>query len=275
MADAPKTAVETEATPPPATQTVWEAGGGTRMALSFLFLLLLPFYVSIGPMLYQRFSRGLLVDGVWLAILAVAFTVIMTLLLSRLIQAVRCRVELREAAVKFVVPAVRRGPFSLFRFTSREIPYTDIAAVDTRSEVYGGTLAPVMLTSTRLTTRDGQHTVLGYTDRVDNSTDFPFPEIGAAIAARAGKSVQDHGMVHRSISKRLSGALSSAAENVPLDADAIASINAAHARSMKFAIGGLTALVLIGIAVDAFTAGRSTYANLGAWGGDPSVSKQR
>jgi hypothetical protein len=256
-------------------QTVWEAGGGTRIALSFIFLLLLPFYASIGPMLYQRFSRGLIVDGVWLSIMGLVFTVIMALILSRLVHAVRSRVELGESAVKLVLPAVKRGPFTLFRFTTREIPYADVATVDTRSEVYGGTLAPVMLTATRLTTKNGQHLVLGYTDRMERSTVFPFPEIGAAIAARAGTGVTDHGMVHRSLSKRISGALSTADENVPLQAAEIATINAAHARSMKLAIGGLVALVLLGIAIDVATAGRSTYANLGAWGGEATPARKK
>jgi hypothetical protein len=271
-----------EGAPPPAAargstlpRTVWEASGGTRIALSFVFLVLVPFYASIGPMLYQRISRGLVGDTIWLGLIGLAFTAIMVLILSRLIYAVRGRVELGETAVKLVLPAVRRGPFTLFRFNKREIPYADITAIDTRSEVYGGTLAPVMLTSTRLTTKDGQHLVLGYNDRLDRQTIFPFPEIGAAIAERAGTRVNDHGAVQRSISKRISGALSSAAENVPLDQGTIERINTAHARNVKYAIIGLVVLVVGGIAIDVFTASRTGYASLGAWGGEATPDRKK
>ena len=38
--------------------TSWQSGGGRRIVLAFAFLLLLPFYASLGPMLVQRITRG-------------------------------------------------------------------------------------------------------------------------------------------------------------------------------------------------------------------------
>lgn len=254
------------AMPPPPSQRIWQASGGRRVTLSFVFLILLPFYASIGPMLYQRVSRGLAVDTVWLGLLGLAFTALMALILAELMNSIRTRIEIGDAAVKLTVPMFRRGPVPMFRFTSREVPYGDIAAVDSRSEVYGGTLAPVMLKSTRLALANGDKLILGYTDPNDPDAVFPYPEIGAAIAARAGKPVVDHGMVHRTIGKRILGASSEANENRPLDAATIEQINRAHTRNVRVVVFGLAALVVSGIAIDFATASRTTYAEFGAFG---------
>lgn len=245
---------------------VWHASGGRRITLSFIFLLLLPFYASIGPMLFQRISRGLVVDSIWLALLGLAFTALMALVLAELMNSIRTRVEVGETSVKLTVPTFKHGPVPLFRFTEREIPFADIAGIDTRSEVYGGSLAPVMLKSTRLALTNDDKLVLGYTDPNDPDAVFPYPEIGAEIATRAGKPLVDHGMVHRSIGKRLLGATSGTSDNVPLDAATIESINRTHARNVRAVIVGLALLVVGGIAVDFATASGTTYAEFSAFG---------
>ena len=38
--------------------TVYAAGGGRKFAFSFVFLLLLPFFISLPPMLFWRISQG-------------------------------------------------------------------------------------------------------------------------------------------------------------------------------------------------------------------------
>lgn len=245
---------------------VWQASGGRRLTLCFVFLILLPFYASIGPMLYQRVTRGLVVDTIWLGLLGLAFTVLMAIILAELMNSVRTRIELGDQAVKATVPLFKRGPVPLFRFNSREIPYADIAGVDTRTEAYGGALAPVLLKSTRINLANGDKLVLGYTDPNDPDSVFPYPDIGAAIAARAGKTVVDHGIVHRSIGKRILGATSAASENVPLDTATIEAINRSHARNVRSVVIGLAALILAGIAIDFVTASRTTFAEFGAFG---------
>lgn len=252
--------------PSAAQHQIWQASGGRRLTLSFIFLILLPFYASIGPMLFQRIAHGLVVDTVWLGLLGFAFTVLMGLILHELMNSVRTRIELGDEAVKATVPAFKNGPVPLFRFTAREIPYADIAGVDTRTEVYGGSLAPVLLKSTRLNLANGDKLILGYTDPNDPDSVFPYPEIGAAIAARAGKQVVDHGIIHRSIGKRLLGATSAGEENVPLDAATIESINRSHARNVRTVVIGLGALIIAGIAIDFVTASRTTFAEFGAFG---------
>ena len=245
---------------------VWQASGGRRLTLSFIFLILLPFYASIGPMLYQRISRGLVIDTIWLGLLGLAFTALMALILHELMNSVRTKIELGDSAVKVTVPAFRNGPVPLFRFNVREIPYSDVAGVDTRSEVYGGTLAPVLLQSTRVNLANGDRLILGYTDPNDPDGVFPYPEIGAAIAARAGKQVVDHGIVQRSIGKRVLGMTSAANENVPLDTASIETINRSHARNVRTVVIGLAMLLVAGIGIDFATASRTTFAEFGAFG---------
>lgn len=246
--------------PEPNAPRLWEAGGGRRVVLSFLFLLLLPFYASLGPMLYQRLSRGFIGDSLTLLLFGFLFSIVMALLLARLIQSIRSRVELTDNAVKLTLPAYRRGPIPLFRFNTREIPYADIKAVETRSEIYGGSLAPVRLSVTRLTLANDERLVLGYADANNTVTPIPVGEIGAAIAARAGTTLLDRGVVHRSVQKRLLGTASTVDENIPLTADDVKAINARHKRNVIAAVVGLVFLVAGGITLDVLNASTTTYA---------------
>jgi hypothetical protein len=38
----------------------------------------------------------------------------------------------------------------MIRYKTREIPYSDIKAIETRREIYGGSVAPVLLKGARL-----------------------------------------------------------------------------------------------------------------------------
>jgi hypothetical protein len=245
-------------------ETVWHGGNVRRLVLAFAFLLLLPFYASIGPMLYQRVSHGLIADAVSLGVLGLVFSTLMGLILHQLVHAVRTRVAVDSAATALIVPTTgKRGPFSVSGYTKREIPHTDVAAVETRSEVYGGALAPVLLTSTRLTTKDGQHVVLGYTNANDQDDQIPYPAIGAEIARRAGVTMADHGVVRRSLQK------------AALPAEEIAAINAAHTRNMRLLVAALALLVLGGITLDFATASRTGFAGMGTGLAEPAAVKKK
>jgi hypothetical protein len=259
--------VQTASSPPDKT---WRASGGRRVTLSFIFMILLPFYVSIGPMLYQRVSRGLWLDAVTLAVFGLAFSLLMLLVLAQLIHSIRSRVDLGPSSVKVVLPALKRGPIPLFRFNNPEIPYADIAGVDTRTEVYGGSLAPVLLKSTRLTLTNGDRLVLGYTDSNDTDDIFPYPQIGAEIAALSGKTVVDHGVVKRSIQKRVLGVSSAADENQPLTTGEMAAINTSHRRNVLGVVIGLVLLVAVGITIDFATASRTSFVDLAGSASTPA-----
>jgi hypothetical protein len=79
-------------------RTVYEAGVGRKTFLSLAFLVLLPFYASLGPML-ARLAHGLWFDTIGLMAFALVFTALMTLLAVQIYQAIRSRVVLGETAV--------------------------------------------------------------------------------------------------------------------------------------------------------------------------------
>jgi hypothetical protein len=244
---------------------IWQSGGGRRIVLAFSFLILLQFYASLGPMLYQRASRGFVGDALALALLALAFTALMALILQQLIHAVRTRVSLTQTGVEATVPKVgTRGPFFLLGYETRSIPYADVASVDLRNEVYGGTLLPVLLTSTRVVPKSGPPLVLGYTNANDHEPQLPYPEIGREIAARAKVAVTDHGTVRRSVGARVAGMTSVSDQTARLDASELAGLNAAHTRNVRGLVAALALLVVGGIAMDFATASRTSFAEMGA-----------
>ena len=253
-------------------RAVYEAGHGKRLILAAAFLLLLPFFISLGPMLFQRYRHGLVTDTGGLLILAGCFAGLMGLIGAQLVHSIRSRVVLSDASVKFTLPTMRGGVPTL-SFMSREIAYDQVQSVETRSEVYGGRLAPVLLTSTRVTTRAGETIVLGAVNEGNPEKAFPFPEIGAEIAARAGISVADRGVVRRSAAKRALGLVSTADENVPLSDAEIAALRVRHQRWMKALVVIVGLLVAGGIAVDVLTAPTTTYADAFANGAAQTPAK--
>lgn len=254
----------------------WQSGGGRRIVLAFAFLILLPFYVSLGPMLWQRMSRGFIGDAFTLLVLTLAFTALMALILQQLVHAVRTRVTLTDTSIEATVPKVgARGPFFLLRYETRSIPYADIAGIDARNEVYGGSLLPILLTSTRIVQKSGPPLVLGYANVNDHQPQLPFPEIGQDIARRAGVAVADHGTVRRSFSKRVVGVASTADENAGLPQAEIEQINASHRRNVRGLVAALALLVIGGITLDIATASRTSFAEMGAGLSNPAPPKKK
>ena len=240
---------------------VYRAGTGKRALLALTFLLLLPFFVSLGPMLYQRLSHGLIGDAAGFGVFALAFTALMALIAGQLVHSIRSRVELGERSVSMVLPKVQRGlPMPTFR--TIEIPYDQVQQVETRSEVYASRLLPTVLKSTRITTRDGNRLVLGLVNEHNVDQAFPFPEIGGKIAARAGIVVADRGMVRRSIPGRLLGSTAAPADNVPLTETEIAGITRRHRRNGWLLVALLAALTIAGIGYDWLEANPTTFASL-------------
>lgn len=248
----------------PTERVVYEAGGGRKLFLSLAFLILLPFYVSLGPMLFQRLSRGLWLDTVGLMIFSGIFTVLMALLFVQLYQALRSRVVLGANAVSITLPQ-GSGATPMLRFVNREIPYDQIQAVETRCVLFGNRWAPVLLRATRLLTKDGHHVRLGNVseDNVDRA--LPFPEIGAKIAERAGVGVVDGGMVRRSIERKVMGFVGrkTAIENSPpVTQEELKEIDGRHARTMLYLMIGLAVLIVGGIAIDVISAPRTSFATV-------------
>jgi hypothetical protein len=168
------------------------------------------------------------------------------------------------------------GATPMLRFVNRDIPYGEIDAVETRRVLFGNAMAPVLLRATRLRTKDGQHVRLGNVSEDNVDAALPFPEIGAKIAARAGCQVVDGGTVRRSIEKRVLGLIrrkTAIEESPPLTQTEIAEIDSRHARTMRYLVAAMAVLIVGGIAVDVFTAPRTSFA-AGMMGGSTTPAKK-
>jgi hypothetical protein len=247
---------------------VYEAGAGRKTALSLAFLILLPFYASLPAMLARRLVHGLWFDTIGLIIFSALFTGLMGLLGVQLYLALRSRVELGETAVRITLPQGGRGAGAtpMLHFFNKEIPYDKIAAVETREVLFGNAMAPVLLRATRLALKDGEHVRLGNVNEDNVDSALPFPEIGAKIAQRAGVDVVDAGTVRRSIEKpvlKFFGRKTPTESSPPLSDVEKVEINSRHARAMKYLVAGMAALVVAGIAIDVFTAPRTSFAIIG------------
>jgi len=233
----------------PRQNLVYRASGGRRLSFSFIFLLLLPFYISLGPMLWARVSQGHWSGTIGLMVLAVGFSIIMFLILIELMSSIRSRVELGTKAVRLTLPK-GRGAQPLFRYATHEIPYDDIAAIETRREVYGGSLAPMMLKGARIVLKNGEKVRLGYVNEANVDPAFPFPEIATRIASRANVEIIDTGNVRRSAPKKLFGIPAAPRENRTIDEQQMRDLNRKHARLMIALFSGLAVLVVLGVLGD-------------------------
>jgi hypothetical protein len=244
-----------EATPTPAAsqpeRTVYAAGGGRKFAFSFVFLLLLPFFISLPPMLFWRISQGHWHGTFGLVVLAIAFTFIMFLVVVELMHSLMARIEVGDKSVKLTLPS-GRGPTPIVRYRSHDIPYDQIKAVETRREIYGGSVAPVLLQGARLVLKDDSTVKLGYVSEANSDPCFPYPEIAQQIAQRAGLKIEHKGNVRRSLQKKYLGLkkefLAEAAGEVP-EAE-IEALNKSHRRWVMRLITLLVGLVVVGIALD-------------------------
>lgn len=229
-------------------RTLYAASGLRKTMICFIFLLLLPFFVSLVPMIGMRLMHGLVMDAVGLGVLAIAFTALMFWLLIILMFSLRARVQLGEKDVRLTLPS-GRGPTPMLRYRTHELHYTDIAAVETRKELYGGAIAPVMMEGARIVKKDGTIIKLGYDAEANTDQAFPYIEIAHAIAKRAGLPVTNQGHVRRSTTSKMMGVMAPA-HAAPVDDAEIAKLNADHNRFILGLVVAMLALVVIGLTLD-------------------------
>jgi len=230
-----------------ADQTYYECGAGRKLFFSFAFILLLPFYISLPAMLFQRISSGLWVDTWQLSLLAVLFTILMALIVFELIFSLRAKVDIGEKSVAFTLPSGGGGTVPVIFYESRDIPYEDIQSVEQRCEILGGRYAPMMMCTVRLILKDGETIMLGRTNEKDDDPKFPFPIIAQQIAKRVGEEVVDRGNVMMSFPRRILG-LSD--QNKLEPEQEIAQLNSQHNVFLVLLSTLLVILLLLGIAGD-------------------------
>jgi len=233
-------------------QTEYRAGGGRRLAFTFIFLLLLPFYVSLPAMLYQRIASGLWVDTAGLIVIAVGFTVLMALIVAEMLSSIRTHVSVGDKSVRLVVPSTS-GPTPKFTYKAYEVPYDDITSVETRREIYGGTLAPVKLLGSRLMLKGDKIVPLGFVSEADTDPAIPYPDIAKQIAARAGKPHHEKPSVFRTMRQRLLRIKAQIAEDREVTEAEIDALNSQHRNLVLALILFLVLLVGTGIVLDFLT----------------------
>jgi hypothetical protein len=231
-------------------RTVYAASGGRKTFFSFVFLILLPFFASLPAMIAMRVKSGLLFDAVGLGIMAAAFSILMFLIVVELLFSLMARVELGETSVKMMLPA-GRGPTPMLRYKSYEVPYDQVQTVETRREIYGGSLVPVLLKGARIITKDGKAIPIGYVSEANVDPAFPYPEIARKIAERARLPLIDRGNVRRSFRRKFFGIKGSRVNEVDLvDEAQIEDLNKSHHNVVMGLIGALVVLIAIGIVDD-------------------------
>jgi hypothetical protein len=228
---------------------VYRHGGARRFLLAMAILLLLPFAASVPIMLGQRLVAGIWLGTAGLALLGLAFAIILGLLVIQFVHALRARVVLGPEAVEVTLPA-GRWLTPAFTYRSRNVRYDDIQAVETRGEVYGGTLAPVLMQGVSLVTRDGDKVPLGHVNAHCEDPALPCLSIGCEIARRAGIEVQDRGAVHRKAPQEMMGLMASVSTDKPLAPEDMARISQRHRQVVIGIAAGLVALLGLGLALD-------------------------
>ncbi|MEO1282911.1 MAG: hypothetical protein AAFV69_14375 [Pseudomonadota bacterium] len=230
-------------------RNVFEAGPGRRLALSFIFLIMLPFFVSLFPMLYFRLTQGNGEGILGLLVLAIGLSLLMLLVLIELMISLRSRVAFGKNAVKMRLPR-GRGIFPSLIYQTRTIPYADISNIEIRREIYGGQWAPVLLKGTRIILKDETAVPLGYVSEANVDPALPFDEIAEKIAARAGVEIDDAGHVRRSAQRKIMGLRATEEDRVPISETEVADLNVRHGRVIFALVGTLMVLVGAGIFTD-------------------------
>ncbi|MCC7253662.1 hypothetical protein [Hyphomicrobium sp.] len=231
-------------------RTVYSASGGRKTFFSFVFLILLPFFASLPAMIYMRLKHGLFFDAIGLGIVAAAFFILMFLVVVELLFSLRARVELGESSVKMTLPS-GRGPTPMLFYKSYEVPYDQVQTVETRREIYGGSLVPVLLKGARLITKDDKAIPIGYVSEANVDPAFPYPEIAKKIADRARLPLIDRGNVRRSFRRKFFGIKGGRVNEVDtVDEAQIADLNQSHHNVVMGLVGALAMLIVIGIVDD-------------------------
>ncbi len=230
-------------------RSVYEVGGARRVIFSILFLLLLPFFASLGPMLFARISHGAWTGTIGLILIAIFFFVVMFFLLTELLFSVRTKVVFKDDAVRMTMPT-SKGPTPFFNYKTYEIPYADVAKVECHRELYGGRLAPIILKGMRVITKDGTTIPLGFVSEANVDPSLPFPEIAGQIADRAGLEIADCGCTRRKFRSRVLGLAPNVGDEIPIEDFDIERLNRQHYWAVSALVLGLAGLVAVGVFMD-------------------------
>ncbi|MEO0792596.1 MAG: hypothetical protein AAFY27_08625 [Pseudomonadota bacterium] len=228
--------------------------GVRKTVFALVFLILMPFFVSLPAMIYQRVESGVWLDTWGLLVIALAFAMLMALVLFELIYALRAEIVLGKTTVRLVLPAGLAGAMPMLNYRTYTIAYEDIVAVEQRSEVFGGTLVPVIMVSTWLRLADHRRILLGAVNEKCTDHVFPFEQIGRQIAERAGVRFQSLGLVKRNVAHPLIGLKGHEEDGTPLDDSIRDALNKRHRAIVIAMVSAFACLLALGLATDILNA---------------------
>ncbi len=221
---------------------VFCASSGLKFTLGFTFFLAVLFAVNalVGSVWLARHNLWLdalifLVffgAGGWLVFFAAAF----------LFNATMTKIELGRDGAEMLLPNWR-GPTPYVPYTRMKLPYKDIAAIETRGEIYKYYVLPIASRCLTLVRKDGRRFHIGYTRENASENAFPYDELAAELAKRTGLPITDAGRVKGGT--RLRALLHDAP---PHDAPVIAEAEAAvlmaeEGKAWKIAIAAIAVVI--------------------------------
>lgn len=165
-----------------------------QIVLSVAFFFLLLFMVNAFAGSIWLAIHHLQLDAIIFALMFVLGGILLFYAGIFLFAASHARVSLGADAANFVLPNWR-GPTPLFPYSECTIPYSDLAGVETRSEIYRYFVLPVIVQSACLVRRDGRRLTLGYVQEKPLDPWIPFHTIAEQLAQRASVQITHRGVV--------------------------------------------------------------------------------
>ncbi len=231
--------------------TVFKSGQTLKVILTISFALLLLFIANaiIGALWLA--SHKLWTDaGIFMILFGVG---IFLLIANAVFLFAASHVEIRMGPEKCVMTLPNwRGPTPLFPYVQLEIPYKDVAAVETRNEIYRYFALPVVVHASSFVRRDGKRFTLGYMRESSEDHAVPYREIAGELARRAGVEVSHKGFVDGGMRIRAIAADVPCWETSTLDENAIANLSRRETALMKIAATAFMVFVLGGLAFQVY-----------------------
>lgn len=227
---------------------VYKIGWGRRVALIFVFTLMLPFFFSMPVMTVMRAAHGNFADAAVIAIAAVIFAICLYYLALQIRAAQRTRIEIADNATRVVAPHWR-GMFPTGPYIEKEIPYTDVQSVEERGELFRlmGVVGIPKVSS--IVTNDGQRIVLGASNEGEADPAIDYSAVAAKIAQKANQTIQDKGVIDAGTQIGVLFTGSPSWEKDPISEGRIAVIRRRGQTARKGLIAACFALAAVGSAL--------------------------
>lgn len=174
--------------------------------------------------------------GLWLVFFAGAF----------LFSATSTEARLGPDRVELLIPNWR-GPTPYFPYIRAAIPYGDIAAIETRSEIYYYYILPVVVRGLTLVRKDGRRLKIGYTRENASENAFDYDVLADELSRRTGLSINYRGTVKAGL--RLRALLHDEPHDSapPLAEAEIARLRGAEGKAWKAAIAASVIIIAVGL----------------------------